>query len=121
MYTSAMDALENILANICTAHPLVREVGGIAGNVHVDFVTSVEAVHSWKRQITNRRANYPYYGLADLIEAQRAEIERLRHLYHELIYAVASKYPNETRHETALRYIRTAESRYNGPEQISGV
>ena len=30
--------------------------------------------------------------------------------YHELVYAVASKYPNETRHETALRYIKNAES-----------
>jgi hypothetical protein len=29
--------------------------------------------------------------------------------YHELLYAVGNKYPNETRHETALRYIRQAE------------
>ena len=31
--------------------------------------------------------------------------------YHELVYAVASKYTNETRHHTALRYIQQAESR----------
>ena len=30
-------------------------------------------------------------------------------LYRELIYAVASKFPDETCHETALRYIRNAE------------
>jgi hypothetical protein len=30
-------------------------------------------------------------------------------LYKELLYAVGSKYPNETRHQTALRYIRRAE------------
>ena len=29
--------------------------------------------------------------------------------YNELIMAVGKKYPNETRHETALRYIRNAE------------
>ena len=30
--------------------------------------------------------------------------------YHKLIYAVATKYPNETRHETALRYIMEREN-----------
>lgn len=31
-------------------------------------------------------------------------------LYEELIMEVATKHPNETRHQTALRYIRQAES-----------
>lgn len=31
-------------------------------------------------------------------------------LYHELLFAVANKHPGETRHETALRYIRQAEN-----------
>lgn len=30
--------------------------------------------------------------------------------YNELIMAVASKWPNESRHEAALRYINQAES-----------
>ena len=29
--------------------------------------------------------------------------------YYELLYAVVRKHPAETRHETALRYIRQAE------------
>lgn len=29
--------------------------------------------------------------------------------YHELIMAVGNKYPDETRHQTALRYIRQSE------------
>jgi hypothetical protein len=29
--------------------------------------------------------------------------------YYELLYEVARKFPNETRHQTALRYIRNAE------------
>jgi hypothetical protein len=31
-------------------------------------------------------------------------------LYEELLYAVGNKYPGESRHETALRYIRQAEA-----------
>ena len=31
--------------------------------------------------------------------------------YNELLYAVERKFPGETRHETALRYIREAEQR----------
>lgn len=30
--------------------------------------------------------------------------------YEELLYAVQRKFPDETRHQTALRYIKTAES-----------
>jgi hypothetical protein len=35
--------------------------------------------------------------------------DAVRDLYHELIYAVARAYPGESRHQTALRYIRQAE------------
>ncbi len=38
------------------------------------------------------------------------EIERTRRLYHELLFAVAQKWPGETRHDTALRYIQERES-----------
>lgn len=43
------------------------------------------------------------------------EIEQLRALYNELIYAVASRHKGETRHETALRYIREVEKHIEGP------
>ena len=33
--------------------------------------------------------------------------------YNELLFSVVNKYPNETRHETALRYIREAEQTMN--------
>ena len=36
-------------------------------------------------------------------------IEELEQKYYELIYAVENKFPNETRHETALRYIKACE------------
>jgi hypothetical protein len=38
-----------------------------------------------------------------------ARIEALEKDYHELIYAVATKYEGETRHQTALRYITERE------------
>ena len=34
----------------------------------------------------------------------------VQELYNELLFAVARKHPNETRHQTALRYIQQAES-----------
>ncbi len=41
----------------------------------------------------------------------RAEREaETRQRYEELLYAVAQKFPGESRHETALRYIRNAEA-----------
>lgn len=43
------------------------------------------------------------------------DIDRMRTLYNELIYAVATKHDGETRHETALRYIRERETRIEGP------
>lgn len=47
------------------------------------------------------------------------EVSRLRDQYHELLYAVASKHDGETRHETALRYIREREERTEGPASSS--
>lgn len=44
------------------------------------------------------------------IMRHQTRIHELEHNYYELIYAVGNKYPNETRHETALRYIRSAEA-----------
>ena len=42
--------------------------------------------------------------------------------YMELLLAVASKFPNETRHQTALRYIKNAESHtdMNAKEEKNG-
>ena len=58
------------------------------------------------------------YIRADLVKSQQDEIvrqqeelSRLREAYNELLYSVSTKYPDESRHETALRYIRQAEQR----------
>ena len=41
----------------------------------------------------------------------RKRVEELREQYDELIMSVGNKYPNETRHLTALRYIQQAENK----------
>lgn len=43
------------------------------------------------------------------IEHYAYQLDDLRAKYDELIMAVGNKYPNETRHQTALRYIQQAE------------
>ena len=55
------------------------------------------SVPNWARQ------------LLDYIASQESERASLLARYEELIYAVASKWPKESRHQTALRYIRRAE------------
>jgi hypothetical protein len=46
-------------------------------------------------------------------EEMKLTLHELHEKYYELVYCVASKFPNESRHETALRYIRNAEA-YSG-------
>lgn len=45
----------------------------------------------------------------------KAELAAKDQLYHELLYQVGNKYPNESRHETALRYLKRAEQPSNDP------
>ena len=42
--------------------------------------------------------------------ALKHQLKATRDDYHELIYAVGNKYPNESRHQTALRYIQEKET-----------
>ena len=59
------------------------------------------------------KADNPRMDLLIEMDRQNNEL-RARHAalvekYNELLYSVGNKYPNESRHETALRYIRNAE------------
>jgi len=49
-----------------------------------------------------------------------ARMHRTEELYQELLHAVARKFSGESRHETALRYIRDTESALVNPDQIIG-
>lgn len=58
--------------------------------------------------IPRRCANLKHRLAALSAQTEARDGERLAK-YDELIFAVSQKWPNETRHETALRYIRERE------------
>jgi hypothetical protein len=66
-----------------------------------------------------RRAAEQYAVKCAEVTRLTAEVQRLRGVYDELIYAVGNKYDGETRHQTALRYIRQAESHDGSPGQAA--
>lgn len=64
-------------------------------------------------ELKDRILNQTTSDMCDL----RMEIKELRAKYNDLLYQVASKFPGETRHETAKRYIEQAEMSDDGPAQ----
>ena len=63
------------------------------------------------RELCERTSPPPCSASALTSQPERPLIDR----YNELLYAVARKFPGESRHETALRYIRDAEEVHAGP------
>jgi hypothetical protein len=55
----------------------------------------------------------PTPGSVQPVGSARNTYGELAGLYSELLYAVASKFPGESRHDTALRYIREREADHN--------
>jgi len=49
------------------------------------------------------------------------DYQQLLDLYNELIYAVERKFPDETRHQTALRYIHETERTANNVQPASSI
>ena len=66
------------------------------------------AIHGDKKK-TQEAALTEWNRRASPTGAPVSEDRKDAELYKELIYAVASKFPGESRHQTALRYIRNAE------------
>lgn len=54
-------------------------------------------------------------ALIEKCDSLRQERDEARKLYHDLIMQVAQKFPDESRHDTAKRYIHSAEHRDNDP------
>ena len=48
----------------------------------------------------------------------RRRIRELESKYNQLLMAVEKKHPEETRHQTALRYIQEREAACHGPCQV---
>ena len=51
----------------------------------------------------------PVPGCPDCFKYVKAQLAEAQAKYNALLFAVASQWPGESRHETALRYIRQAE------------
>jgi len=69
----------------------------------IDYLRAkVAELESNERAYTTTIGDRSYQEVAD-------DLKRLSEKYDELIFAVGMKYPGETRHETALRYIRRME------------
>lgn len=73
-------------------------------------------IRMWSRQYEERLPGtrmIPLYIHSAQAQPPAASVtdamQELADKYHELLWAVARKFPGETRHETALRYIREAE------------
>jgi hypothetical protein len=54
-------------------------------------------------------------GVVEIQEKEFEELASTRENYYELIMAVVNKYPNENRHQTALRLIREAQNQQPSP------
>ncbi len=55
------------------------------------------------------------YDTSPAEEKLQAEVERLKSKLYAVEFAVGDKYPNETRYETALRYITEHQAQINQP------
>ena len=60
-------------------------------------------------------------SIAQTIAEERERVEEVEEKYQELIMAVDKKYEGETRHETALKYIRRAEKKDYGEAGLSSL
>lgn len=113
---SSNDTLESVRRERDELAVIVEEMRGALGGLVVLAETHPEArlrhiVFDQARAALSLPAPAALSALKARIEAGVAG------KYNELLFAVGNKYPNESRHETALRYIRQAESLPSGPAQ----
>lgn len=88
---------------------------GFVKHTLVDFVRKIEAHHSRKQEPTEaalKPSKMEWVEVAPQAERNPMTDGNLLDAYNELIFAVGNKYQNESRHETALRYIRKAEAHH---------
>ena len=88
-------------------------VYAVYGSSSIDFVEELRTqLAAAQEEIQKLRQDLlTSYGESEELSGQLAKAEQRVAEYNELIYAVQTKNPDETRHQTALRYIRNAENR----------
>jgi len=66
-----------------------------------------EALDAWDRVLFDcKEGQYPLRADIDRVRHALASRQRVTDLYHELLYEVCNKVPDESRHETVRRIIR---------------
>lgn len=73
-------------------------------------------IGDYKDMVVDAEGEYVKFDdIKELLNSSpNCQSDAISQLYHELLYAVTKKFPNETRHQTALRYIQQAEQFDNG-------
>lgn len=81
----------------------------------------IERFQEWQENWMRKRRDMAGPSMKDVAlkalemgRAQSAHYTQLEDSYRELLSAVVSEHPSETRHETALRYIQERERRTSG-------
>lgn len=79
-----------------------------------DEIAKLEAENAELRQ---RLKNWNCGANSCTVYRLEKELNDVKQRYSDLLYGVETKHPGESRHETALRYIRSAERGDNPPPQ----
>ena len=86
----------------------------------VEDLTERQLAEAIRQAIPDFRRNI-HADKQSVIYLPGSEADRWKNLYHKLLMAVESKHDGESRHETALRYIRERENRSElSPENVRG-
>jgi hypothetical protein len=79
------------------------------GKIELLFTKDNEETIRLQQHILHNPTLYPDNYVEKIIDLE-AELNAIKEKYYSLIMAVSHKHPNETRHETAFRYILERES-----------
>lgn len=86
------------------------DVGAFAARAHHTHACQ-HCGHCWRPAVVPTVGVQFLPGFSDAPSLPPPPVERtVEELYQELLYAVGRKYPGESRHQTALRYIQNAEN-----------
>ena len=78
-------------------------------NLAVNDLTETQLAEAIRQAMPDFR-RYVHVTGQMVVYLPRQEADRWKSLYHELLFSVESVHEGETRHETALRYIRERET-----------
>lgn len=127
-YNKGESKMKDIMKDIIKRGCIARCSKGFIGLVTSDSKIDTKLGHkAWIGiHLDPEMAGYQWCSrdpefIADSFNDIRSKLESINRKYEELIFQVEQKFPNESRHDTALRYIRDFENRRSEPgEKTSG-